>query len=192
MPPMPILGESFREIRAFEILRHFYAHYLGNAAADINSAREIGIELSGVQYDRKKNVCTGKCFTVGSHELDDLNCPVGYQKLLKNTPKNQKSAAFEAVIAEPFRLIELMSKVGINSDRTLNNLRKKRDEKSKLSEIFFGIDLTPVNVNHIAHALKCIERNSERNDKIKTRLCVAYPEHFEQGVNRIGAKAEIF
>lgn len=111
MPPVPILGESFREIRAFEILRHFYAHYLGNAAADINSAREIGIELSGVQYDCEKNICAGKSFTVGSHELDDLNCSVGYQKLFKNAPKNQKSSAFEAVIAEPFRLIKLMCKV---------------------------------------------------------------------------------
>ncbi len=125
MPPVPILGKSFRKIRTFEILRHFYAHYLGNAAADINSAREIGIELSGVQYDRKKNICTGKCFTVSSHELDDLNCSVGYQKLFKNAPKNQKSAAFEAVITEYFRLILMMSKVLINSYMTLNNLRKK-------------------------------------------------------------------
>ena len=125
MPSVPILGESFRKIRTFEILRHFYTHYLGDTTADINSAGEIGIELGGVQYGRKKNVCTGKRTAVGGHELNHLNGSVGDKKLFENTPKNQQSAAFKTVIAELFRLIELMRKVGINSDRPLNNLREK-------------------------------------------------------------------
>ncbi len=63
----------------------------------------------------------------------------------------------------------------IADNRPCNELRKHRNIECELGQIILRLDLTPIDVDHIAERLKGIERNADRHDHLEENIvCVQY------------------
>ena len=75
----------------------------------------------------------------------------------------------KAGIIELVRRVQLMGKLVVPADRALHNLRKERNKQRKFGNIAVRGVFAAVYVDQIAHSLKRIERNSQRQQQVQLR-----------------------
>ena len=92
MPSAPVLVDTLREVRTPEVFDHIDAEELRDAAGDIDTAREVGIQLEGVQQDREGQRRTGILIValIGrGHGIDRDDRSVRNDQLLEEAPQDQ-------------------------------------------------------------------------------------------------------
>ena len=78
-----------------EVLLEANSHHFGNTDGDVDSAREVSVDLYRVKQDQEKDVNTVIGRGVAKHRLDDDKYAVGDDELFEISPKDSLQTELE-------------------------------------------------------------------------------------------------
>ena len=166
VPARPEIAEAGREIGMVEIQHQPQAHHPRDAAGHVGIAAEIAVDLPGesergrgesravVPLRRRVNRVDVECQVIRDRQLfeqarDEQGQPVGH---LADRQGGQAA--------------KLDSRLRTAFDRSRDELREKRDERREANKAVFGLQNSPVAVDHVAHRLEREERDPHRQNNV--------------------------
>ena len=187
VPAPPVFRQGHCEDRAAEILGHVNAEHPRDTARNIDAAGKIAVELNAVEQNAAGNdrAAVGAVFRDDS--VDQHSRPVGNDELFEIPPEAKLDAEFEIAPVQTALSQKLRGKLVVPADGALHHLREERDEQAVFQRVFLRGELSAVDVDDIAHALKDEIRQAQRHDEIPPGKLVP-----EGGRQRGGREVPVF
>ena len=184
MPPPPEVGDALREVGTLEVLVEPDAEHLRTPARDVHVAREVGVELDGVEdEDRRPADEAGIVPDRAPHGIDAVRDDVGDHHLLEEAPRHALDAEDRLLVVEGLRLEELRREASVVADRPLQDLREVRDEERVLEEVPLGGHDLALHVDAVAEALEHVEGKTDRQQQLDRRQRGMHPDRAHQPVD---------
>ena len=158
MPPPPEVGDALREVGTLEVLVKPDAEHLRASARDVHVAREVGVELDGVEHeDRRPADEAGVVPDRAPHGIDAVRDDVRDHHLLEEAPRHALDAVDSLLVIEGLLPEELRREAPVVTDRPLQDLREVRDEERVLEEVPLGGHNLALHVDAVAETLEHVE-----------------------------------
>lgn len=179
MPSPPIFGNAPGEKGMAEVFRQLKPQRLAQTEGNIDAAGEVAIDLKAIEKRQNQH-------GIGiSQGRNGNGQPVGNDQFFKISPEHTLQAKRELPAVEGVGGGELRRKLRIFTDRSLNELGEKAQEKEQFQGIFFGRYGSPVYIRQIADTLKQEKGNTQRQGKT-----VQKPELEEEQHGKIDRQTE--
>ena len=114
MPSAPVFVDALGEVRTLEVVDQIDAEELSHAAGDIDTAREVGVQLERIEQDGEGQRRTGILVVAlrgSGNGVDRHNRSVSDDQLLEEAPQNQLRTVFETGEVKIMTLKELMTEL---------------------------------------------------------------------------------
>ena len=167
VPPAPVVVNTGGEVRAAEVIHQINPQNLCHPARNINTAGEIRIQLQGIEQQNKQQGCSTEFLVIRGNGLNRNNRPVGDDHFFEKSPQDQFQTVLHPGKGEIVGFNQLMRKLAVQADGTLNNLGKEGDKQRELCRIALGWHLFPVDINHISHGLEGVKGNAQRQQQVQ-------------------------
>ena len=165
VPAPPVFLDRTRRKRAVKILLQPDAQHFGKADGDVNPAGEVTVNLGRIQQNQQRNI---RAVVIRSRQGPDRQQRrVCHHNLFEIPPHHARQPPQHVVAVKVVPRDQLTLQVGKPADGSLNQLREKGDEQRRFGKIPLGCRLCAVNIDQIAHRLKGVEGDSERQNQIR-------------------------
>ena len=156
MPTTPELGGVGGFVRRVEVDGQVEAHEHRHTNGDVSIAREVGIDLQGVDHEGGEVFERSVERRIVEHSVDKTHSEIVAQdNLLDETIANPKYSHTESPTAEVEGLIDLRDELVGAQDRSGNELGKEGGIESEVEYIADMRNLAFVNINDITNVLEC-------------------------------------
>ena len=169
MPSAPVFRNTDRKIGSSEVFNQIDSHQLSRSAGHINSAGEISINLYRVKDHGDKGLQAVVLTVTVEYLINQYARAIRDHHFFEVPPEHQLCSKGQIIVLKWMILFQLWTELIITTDRSLNNLGKKRDKKSKSRQTDFCFVLIPVDINTVPDRLKGIKRNPQGKDKVDQR-----------------------
>ena len=180
MPAVPVFLNIFRKIREVKVLGNVYSKDLGDTYGDVDTAREVAVEVERVKehcYENEGALISvgvgGKCDDRGSDAVRD-------DHLLEVAPDDPGKALGDVGLLKLVLTEKCGSEVIVSADRTLDHQREERYEQKELERVLLRSGLAPVDVDQVAAGLERVVGDRGRDDDVEVADLGAF---LEEGID---------
>ncbi len=169
MPALPEFTDGTGCVGIIEVFLEGEAEHAAETDGHIGIPGKIKVDLKGIKQHLQPLQSRGKA--AGGQVKQDIRIiPEGIGQ--DHFFRKAVAETFDTV--SPFcqgrlALIDLGCNIPVFDDGTRNELRKQGNIKQDLPEILLRIHIPPVNIDHVAHGLKGVEGNAERQRDLRRR-----------------------
>ena len=185
MPALPEICDAVRDKRIVEVFREVEAQHAAEADRHIGITGKVEVDLESVSNRAQPSGEHSRCGLCGGYFPEKADV-VGEQDLLGETA-DEAACAFRKQIRRVIAVFQFFGNALIADDGTGNQLREERDVGSEVQQIFLCVDFTAVDINRVAHRLKGIKRNANRQWQVRL-----WEISTEQAVQRGDQKIAVF
>ena len=165
MPSFPEVGTVLGFVGRVEVARQVEAHEQRQADGNIRVAREVGIDLKGIEEEGCQVLEAGEEQGIGKDAVDEVEGQVVAQdNLLSQTAKYHEDGEAEHPSAQEVATVELRYEVARLDDRSGYELREEADVEAEVEDVPYGTDKSAIDVGGIADDLEGVERDAYRQD----------------------------
>ena len=162
MPPPPEFRDGFGTIRRIEVLCEHESEHEAQADCHVRVSAEIEVNLERIRDCAVPGVETAQVARV-ERGVSDLAAGIREQDLLRHAEHEERGAACEFLPGQR-AFAELIGDVLEPDDWARHELREHRNVAGVVDEVGYNLCVSAVHVDHIAHALECVEADAERQD----------------------------
>src|SRR5574344_421018 len=157
MPTTPKLRNRLGKVRQSEILHQTYAKQLTTTNGNVGISREIPINLECKAHGAHPQVGCRECRIVRKNIVGHDSAIVGQKHFLHQSPQNLAHPVNSLRPFKTSRRHELWYQIRCPLNRACNQLREEADESKKQNRIFHRVESPAINIEGVAHSLKCIK-----------------------------------
>ena len=182
---MPEFLGALRHVWCVEVFHQRNAEQPRGADRHIGVGGKVAVDLQGIRHCGERQLQTGKLRRISVCSVDQNRQIICEQHLLDRALDEPFGGKAHIVRSCAARLLDLREQVLRALDRAGQDCRKEGGEQRKIEEIALGFT-TAVHVDHIAADDERVERNADRQSKLRqTELHTGAAEQLSE-------KAEVF
>ena len=165
VPSLPEVGTVLGFVGRVEVARQVEAHEQRQADGNIRVAREVGIDLKGIEEEGCQVLKPCEKQGIGKDAVDEVKGEVVAQDyLLRQAPQYHEDGEAEHPAAQEVASVELRYEVARLDDRSGYELWEEADVEAEVEDVPYGTDKSAIDVGGIADDLEGVERDAYRQD----------------------------
>ena len=181
VPTPPEFGDAFGDVRIVKVLWEIETQHPAQTNRHQRITAEIKINLEGIcqqAHPRQRGGNVGKA--QGLYLGPKCANGVRQQNLAAQSHDKQPNTFFHLCQCDG-AVFHLLADVGIQNDRSGNQLREQDNERTKINQVVLHLDFSSVYINGIRQNLEGVEADAQR--KMELRRTEQRQAGAEQGVD---------
>ena len=167
MPPPPKLGDTCALIRLIEIYSQPITEQQCHSDCHIAVAAEVAVNLHGITIHSHQVFEAGiKCGSI-EHTVNKIDADViADYCFLKQPGENEEHGSGAVVLRDFYIGMNLRKKKRSAHNGSRHEVRKEADVKTKVENIFCGLQQSAIHINGVTEHLESVKRNADRQHNI--------------------------